>query len=141
MTHYRKAPFYSDFIGFFQRIYSQNWEYLYQLNVDLVKSLVKLLGIDSKQTVLASELHNLSDDPTERLIDICESLGGNTYLSGPDGAKYMDVEKFTRRKIKIIFQEFNHPVYPQLYGDFLSHLSIVDLLFNCGPESIKILQA
>ena len=141
MTHYRKAPFYSDFIGFFQGIYSQNWEYLFKLNVALVNKLIRLLGIDSKKTVLASELKNLSDDPTERLIDICESLGGDTYLSGPDGANYLDVERFTRRQINIIFQEFTHPVYPQLYGEFLSHLSVVDLLFNCGPESIKILQA
>lgn len=109
--------------------------------MDLVVNLIRLLGVDSKQTVSASDLDNLSDDPTERLIDICEALGGDTYLSGADGAKYMDLQQFARRNIKVVFQAFDHPVYPQLYGDFRSHLSIADLMFNCGPKSVEILRA
>ncbi len=40
----------------------------------------------------------------------------------------------------MVFQAFNHPVYPQLYGDFIPNLSLLDLLFNCGPDSLKILE-
>jgi hypothetical protein len=52
----------------------------------------------------------------------------------------MDLERFEENGLKLIVQEFEHPVYPQLFGDFHSHLSIVDLLFNCGPESMSIMR-
>ena len=95
-----------------------------------------MLNFDQKSTILASDL-SLDNDPTDRLIDICISMGGDTYLSGKDGIKYMNLERFKERDVKIIVQDFKHPVYPQLFGEFVSHLSIVDLLFNCGPQSLE----
>jgi hypothetical protein len=49
----------------------------------------------------------------------------------------MDLARFQDSGIRVIVQDFKHPVYPQLFGDFQSHLSIVDLLFNCGPDSLQ----
>ena len=40
---------------------------------------------------------------------------------------------------ELIWQNYKHPVYKQLHGEFVSHLSILDLLFNEGKESYKIL--
>ena len=51
----------------------------------------------------------------------------------------MDCEKFKREGIEVVFQSYNHPVYSQLYGDFQQNMSVIDLLFNCGEESLKIL--
>ena len=136
ITNYSKAPFFKEYIGLFEETYSKEWEYLSQLNVYLIEKIREILALNRKQTVLASDL-NLSEDPTDRLIDICKALGGDTYLSGKDGAKYMELERFSERGIKVIFQDFTHPGYSQLFGEFQSNLSIVDLLFNCGPESMK----
>lgn len=138
-TNYGKAPFFSEYIDLFENVYSKDWTFLYELNVNLIESLRKSLNLDQKQTVLSSTLR-LSNDPTDRLIDICQSLGGDTYLSGQDGAKYMNLERFKERGIKVIFQNFQHPVYDQLYGNFQPNLSIIDLLFNCGPESLNIIK-
>jgi hypothetical protein len=44
------------------------------------------------------------------------------------------IEDFESRGVKVYFQEYNHPIYPQIWGDFVSHLSVMDLLFNVGPE-------
>ncbi len=136
ITNYNKAPFFREYIGFFEDVYSKDWEFLSELNVYLIEKICNILNLNKRTAVLASDL-SLSDDPTDRLIDICKALGGNTYLSGPDGIKYMNVERFKKREVKVIVQNFKHPVYPQLFGDFQSHLSIVDLLFNCGPQSIE----
>jgi len=136
ITNYGKAPFFDDFFNFFEGVYSTEWEFLADLNIYLVQQLIGMLGLESKTTARASELQ-LSDDPTDRLIDICKTLGGDTYLSGRDGTQYMDLERFRQRGIRVIVQDFKHPVYPQLFGDFQSHLSIVDLLFNCGPDSLQ----
>ena len=115
-----------------------HWEFLSELNVHLIKGLCDLLGLGRIRTVLSSELE-VSEEPTDRLIDICESLKGDNYLSGRDGANYLTVERFHERRIRLLFQDYKHPVYPQLYGNFQSHLSVVDLLFNCGTDSLKVI--
>lgn len=136
VTNYSKAAYFSEYIEFFEEVYSMEWRTLSELNVFLIDRIREMLNLQEKQTVLASKL-DLSSEPTGRLVDICKVLGGDTYLSGPDGVKYMNMEKFEQQGIKVVVQEFRHPEYPQLYGDFVSHLSIVDLLFNCGPESLQ----
>ncbi|MGR3293236.1 MAG: WbqC family protein, partial [Candidatus Scalindua sp.] len=89
--------------------------------------------------VMASDL-KLREEPTERLIDICKTLGGKKYLAGRDGSKYMNLEKFDEEGIDIIFQDFKHPVYNQLYEGFEPGMSAIDLLFNCGDKSLEILR-
>ena len=53
----------------------------------------------------------------------------------------MDTEFFKQRGIKIVFQDYQHPQYRQNYGEFIPYLSVIDLLFNCGKESLAILSA
>ena len=139
ITNYRRAPHFESTIEVFQQVYAAQWRYLSDVNIEIVSRLTAQLGIKNKKTVRASALSR-SDDPNERLIEICRALGCDTYLAGADGAKHMDLACFENSGITVVFQEFTHPVYPQLYGDFVSHLSAVDLLFNCGPESLRILR-
>lgn len=140
ITNYSKAPYFKDHIMRMEDYLSRDWVLLSELNIFLIERLRELLDLHHKPTVLASKL-SLSEEPTERLIDICKSVGADVYLSGQDGVKYMNLDRFKENNIRVIIQEFNHPVYPQLYQQFQSHLSVVDLLFNCGPESIKIIKA
>lgn len=139
VTHYSKAPFLQDHIDFFEKIYSQEWKHLAELNIHLIHYLTRALGIKNKEFVIASQL-NTREGSTERLADICHLLNGNVYLSGKDGSKYLDLELFKQEGIQVIFQDYKHPQYPQLYGDFEPFLSVIDLLFNCGPESLSILK-
>jgi len=87
--------------------------------------------------VVKSSQLELREEPTDRLIDICKEVKADTYLAGQDGMKYMDLERFNENGIEIITQDFKHPIYPQMFSDFQSHMSVVDLLFNCGPESLN----
>ena len=43
----------------------------------------------------------------ERLIDLCKFYGADTYLAGSGGKNYMELEKFEKEKIKVIFQDLN----------------------------------
>ena len=52
----------------------------------------------------------------------------------------MNLEIFDEEGIEIIFQDFKHPVYNQLYEGFEPGMSAVDLLFNCGDKSLEILR-
>ena len=139
ITNYSRAPFFQEYFPVIEQAISKDWEQIAELNIFLTEKVRELLNLDRKPAVRASELR-LREDPTERLIDICRELGGDTYLSGRDGVKYMQLERFAQSGIEVIIQDFNHPVYPQQFNAFQSHLSIVDLLFNCGPESMKMIQ-
>jgi hypothetical protein len=139
ITNYRRAPYFEDYFSSLQECLTRDWKSLSGLNIFLIEHLRGLLALGQKPTVLASRLA-LRDDATDRLVDICKSVGADTYLSGRDGAGYMDLDKFQANDINVVFQEFHHPVYPQLYDEFQSHLSVVDLLFNCGPESLDIIR-
>ena len=141
VTNYGKAPFFSEYIDFFKDAFGRGWDSLSDLNLHLTEYFRQKLGLGEKPSVLASTLR-LSDDPTGRLIDVCRALGADTYLAGRDGTKYMDLDRFRAENLRVIIQDFHHPRYPQRFGEFVPNLSIVDLLFNCGPQSIeKILES
>ncbi len=135
ISNYSRAPFFSDYREIFEQAYSANWESISDLNIFLVKRLGTALGLGHKPYVKSSDFE-LSDDPTNRLVDICRELKADTYLSGQDGVKYMNMDSFSRRGIGVIIQDFQHPAYPQVFGAFQSHMSVVDLLFNCGEKSL-----
>lgn len=139
ITNYSRAPYFKEYIPIFEDTFSREWEFISELNIHLIESLKGLLDMGEIPSVLSSDF-KLSEEPTDRLIDICKALGADTYLAGKGGADYMDLERFEKNKLKVMIQEFAHPVYPQLFDGFQSHLSIVDLLFNCGPESMKIIR-
>jgi hypothetical protein len=135
VTNYRRAPFYKNYIDIYEQIYSKDWEYLADLNIEFIERLKDALGFSQKPAIKSSQLE-LREDPTDRLIDICQAVKADTYLSGQDGVKYMNLERFKEYGIQVIIQDFKHPVYPQLFTEFQSHMSAVDLLFNCGPGSL-----
>jgi len=137
-TNYSRAPYFKAYISIFEDIFSKEWDLISELNIHLVERLRDALQLQEKTTTISSEF-DLREEPTDRLIDICKALGADTYLAGQGAASYMDVARFEENGLKVITQDVKHPVYPQLFKDFESHLSIVDLLFNCGPKSLKII--
>ena len=139
ITNYRRAPFFNQYIGIYEQIYSENWQFVSELNIRLIERLKEALGLGNKTAIRSSQLE-LSQDPTDRLVDICKAVKANTYLSGQDGVKYMDLERFNANGIQVVIQDYQHPVYPQMFEGFESHMSVVDLLFNCGPESLDVIR-
>lgn len=136
ISNYNRAPNFKQSLDIFERVYSENWESLSDLNIIIIKCLRTALGLDQRPTVNASD-YDLAEDPTDRIIDICIALNADTYLSGQDGIKYMNMERFKQSGIRVVVQDFQHPVYPQVFEGFQSHMSVVDLLFNCGVKSLQ----
>lgn len=139
-SNYRRAAHFKDHENFFRGVYERKWERLNDLNDEILSYLLKVLGLRTK--VLRSSELSVKGEGTERLVAIVKMLGADTYLSGSYAAEaYLDRKPFEREGIKLAFQEFECLSYPQLYPEmgFIPELSIVDLLFNCGSESLKIL--
>lgn len=137
ITNYTKAKYSNDIVMLFSDVYGKDWEYLSELNIQVTLKLMGYLGIKTK-TLRSSEMETTGTS-TERLVSICRQLEADIYLSGAGGKDYLEENKFSEANIKVIFQEFKHPVYPQCFGEFISNLSAIDLLFNCGPDSRDIL--
>ncbi len=138
ITNYSKSPYFENYNNFFEDIFNRNWDRLVDINIEIIKFLITALDLKTR-LVIASDL-KLREEPTERLIDICKTLGSNKYLAGQDGNKYMNLELFKKEGMEVIFQDFKHPVYNQLFGEFEPYMSAIDLLFNCGDDSLAILR-
>jgi hypothetical protein len=138
-TNYSKSPYFDVYVRRFEEFYQQPYELLTEVNVECVRLLMEFLGLEQK-LVLASSLSVETTDPTLRLVEICRAVGGDIYLSGRDGVKYLNLDSFHKQHIQIVFQDFHHPEYRQTYGEFEPNMSVVDLLFNCGPGSLDIIR-
>lgn len=136
--NYSQSPFLARYAGELFTILDRPWRLIADLDVELISWLVEQLGI-STPMVLSSTL-GVQGSGVQRLIGIIRSLNGNHFYEGSAGRNYIDVSVFEDAGISVDFQEYEHPEYPQLYGTFISHLSIIDLLFNCGPDSLDILK-
>ena len=155
---YQKAPYFNLYKDFFQKLYETKWEKLADLNEAAIKYIISALGIKveiTKTSLIEAEGHAsgqatgrsagrldrsaVADNGTDLIIDMCKKLGADTYVHGKHGKDYIDPSKFADNNIKCIYQEFNHPVYHQVYEPFIPEMSIIDLLFNHGPESLSVL--
>jgi len=136
---YGKAPFWEPLGPELVRLLEQSWSRLAALNAAVLDLLCRHLGIATPR-ILASSLP-AREEPTGRLIDLCRAVGGTDYLAGQDGEKYMDLGQFAQASIAVHAQAYAHPEYAQRYTPFVSHLSVVDLLFNSGPRSLEIIRS
>jgi hypothetical protein len=134
--NYKKAKYYSEFYPILKDFLSQDWKMLSELNIDFIDLVLSYLGIKKK-------IHKSSDFDIEqttkmdRIIKICNLFGADRYLSGSAAKDYINIDIFKRSNISVEFQNYDHPYYPQIWGEFISHLSIIDLLLNNGRKSIN----
>jgi hypothetical protein len=83
----------------------------------------------STNVIRSSEL-NIQSKKSDLILDLCKHFEADRYLSGALGNDYLVEEDFKKAGIKIEYQNYQHPIYEQLWGDFLPYLSIVDFWMN-----------
>ena len=133
---YADAPHLQSYLPTLEELLRRDYQFLVDLDVAVIEYFASCFGINRK-IVLASQL-NILGERTERLIRICQYYGASHYLSGAAAKTYLDVELFRQSGIDVVWHSYRHPVYKQQYGTFVSHLSAVDLLFNCGSSSSEL---
>lgn len=133
--NYRRAPHFDEIATWLKPLYLDSGHVnLSALNRLFIESINHYLGID---TVISNSWdYRLVDGKTERLISLCEQAGGSEYVSGSMAKDYLDADKFDQRDIRLTWFNYSgYPEYPQQWGEFAHHVSILDLLFNCGSEA------
>jgi hypothetical protein len=136
---YGKSPHADAVMPQLETVLGSPESHLAALNIRLIDVFAGVLGIDT-QTVLGSDVQ-AREDPNDRLIDLCRALDADTYLSGAGARDYLDVDAFAAAGIEVRFQAFNHPAYEQRYQPFEPFLSVVDLVMNCGRESLSVIRS
>ena len=133
---YANAPFLADNIGIVEQILYQKFDRLLDLNLEIIKFIFQYLGIDTN-LVLMSEM-GVSGKGASLIIDICKSLGANLFSVQSSALSYYDRRQFKAEGIDLISFKKPEYIYPQMWGDFIANLSILDMMFTCGTKTREI---
>lgn len=132
--NYSRAKYYKSIMPEIREIYRKECNFLCEFNIQLIKYILNFLNIKTG-ILLASEI-GVVGHKNDLIIDICQKTHADSFMLGMGGSNvYADQNRIASAGIKIVPQNFVHPIYDQLWGPFISHLSILDLLFNEGAEA------
>lgn len=136
---YANAPCFEEHLPFLDTLFSSGFEKLIDLNLEVIRYLVRLLAINTR-IILLSDL-GIGARGNQLPVEICRALGASQYLAQSPARKYLDPELFRNARIELNYFRMPVLIYPQLWGSFLPNLSAFDLVFNCGPKARAILAA
>lgn len=145
-VNYRRSPEFESVAPWLFDLLRKAGEFplLTQINNLLLTEISRRLGLGMqirRCTDVLPRAELIAMAPTDRLLNLCSTVGATNYVSGPAAKNYMELEKFERAGIAVSWMDYNgFPEYPQAWGAFESHVSIIDLLLNCGESSRNYLQ-
>ena len=142
-TNYSRAKYFKKYSSLFidtfdKSVDSQN---LCNLNINLIKLCLQILEINKK--IINSSYLKIQKRKSEKLIEICKHYNQNNYLTTIGAKEYLlkDKKKFIDEKINVYIHNYKCFKYKQLYGHFQEYLSILDLIFNEGKNSLNIIRS
>lgn len=135
ITNYAKAPYFKLYKDLFEELFlDKSLLNITDINVRFIKSINSILGITTE--IIDSRQFELAEGKTERLVAICKQCGATDYYTGPAAKDYMDEGLFEQGNISVHYYDYsNYPEYKQVFGEFNHYVSILDLIFNTGPEA------
>lgn len=136
LTAYAKAPYFKTLFPSLEAVYDacRDLSGLSAINLAFLRWVHAALGLTTRLSSSAD--YPSGGDKNERLVEICRQAGARSYLSGPSARCYIDESLFAAAGIAVEWMDYaGYPEYPQLHGpEFRHDVSILDLLFNTGPE-------
>ncbi|TNC94017.1 MAG: hypothetical protein FD119_3510 [Stygiobacter sp.] len=136
---YGKAQWFDWTMQRLEPVYNRAGNSMMGLNMDIIHMGLEILDIPI-QVKFTSELR-AQGQKTDRILDILRRANVDTYISGLGARAYLDDALIEDAGIRLVWQDFPHPVYPQLHGSFAPMLSCLDCFFNCGPDAAKVLRS
>jgi len=133
--NYRKACYFNDIAVWLEPLYfEKSYTTLTEMNTCFIAAICAYLNIAT--AIKNSWEYSLEGDRSERLVNICKQAGGDIYVSGLAAKSYLDEGAFDASRISVQWFTYeNYKEYPQLYGEFVHQVTILDALFHCGPNT------
>lgn len=138
-TAYGRAPYFNRYADYLENFYRKEWEDLTEMTLTMLQWLLATLGIP--RPLERSSRLDIHGAKSEGVLDMCRKFKAEMIILGEQGPNYIDQELFDKARVRIMVQNYEHPKYKQMHGTFVSHLSVLDLLFNCGEKSLDILMS
>lgn len=140
IQNYKRAPHFAEISSWLEPIYlEERFTHLTVLNRRLIEAICQYLDIRTE--ISNSWDYQLLEGKSERLADLSKQAGGTEYISGPAAKEYIDEQVFRDMGVKLSWFDYSgYEEYPQLWGQFTHGVSILDLLFNCGPEARRFMR-
>jgi len=138
---YAKAPYFKNYKDRFEEFYTQCEDLLLsEINFKLIKIVNEILGIHTK--IRWSHEFTYVEGQTERLISICQQAGCSIYLSGPAARDYFNVTMAEESGIQVEWMDYSdYPQYRQIHPPFEHGVTILDLIFNEGPNATNFMKS
>ena len=133
---YSKAPYFDSYSKWLMEVFlGKTWLNLSEMNQYMIRTISK--DILKVSTVFqSSSEYALAGHAQDRLIDLLLQTGATRYISGPSARAYIDPARFSAVDVDLVWKNYaGYPEYPQRYSPFEHQVSILDLLFNVGPEA------
>ena len=139
---YRTAPFFNEMKDYVEDLYlsAGKQSLLSEINFHFIQNICNMLRIGTPLT-WSMDYGIETEDPTERLVQLCLAENATTYISGPAARAYLDETMFERHGIKVRYFEYGqYPAYKQQQKEFNHFVSVLDMLFMCGPETMQMIR-
>ncbi|QZN82697.1 WbqC family protein [Stenotrophomonas sp. DR822] len=133
---YTKSPFFHELSPRLEELFlERQWDSLSEMNQHMTQVIARdLLGI--KTEFLDSRAFSAEGSKLDRLINLLQKAGATHYLSGPAARSYIDPDRFAAAGIELEYKDYSgYPTYKQYSNSFEHAVSILDLLFNAGPDA------
>jgi hypothetical protein len=132
---YSRSGYFKEVLPLIESVMDIELKFLGEFNSNLIRSIASAIQIKS-EIIITSEIKGIEGKKDERLTSICKNIGADKYLSPQGSADYLESEtpggKLSSSGIEVYYHNYTHPVYPQLYDEFIPFMCIIDLLFNVG---------
>ena len=139
---YADTPFFNEiYESLVVPIYEYKTKFLNEFSINAIKKLSSYLGTIPKFYISSDLNISLKEDPSQRVLGICRRFKADEYITGHGARNYLNYEIFEKNNISVKYMEYKCTPYPQLYGEFNPYVTILDLLFNVGPESCNLLDS
>ena len=136
---YAKAPFYRDYSDELFGLLTMQYQTISKLNITFCRWVMEKLGI--KTPTRLSSAFQAQGTKTTKIVNLLKIISANFYLSGPTAKGYLNESLFRENSIGLEYKSYDYPAYPQLWGEFISEVTVLDLLFNTGPEARNYLKS
>lgn len=135
VTNYSKSPYFDRYKNFIEGIYLDvKWKSLSELNQYVIKKISNELGI--KTSFKDSRDYDVTSKKNARILDLLIKSDSHKYISGPSAKDYIDPKSMEASSIELIWKDYaGYPEYPQRFKNFEHNVSILDVLFNTGPDA------
>ena len=133
---YQKSPFFRNYRPFLEDLYlDKKWSSLSELNQYIIKYISHdILNITTE--FRDSREFQLSGQKLDRLVDLVGQSKATRYISGPAAKGYIEPHRFSELRVELVWKDYSHyPEYPQAHPSFEHGVSLLDLLFNVGPDA------